>query len=224
MTFFNRRNLLVGGFVGGVSSLVLAAGESPLEAAAARHNAQVIWVNAGTPLYQVASTLVRDTDKSAVGDGTINKSELIRTQLCDDVFETYRVKIKSTNNEIAKLTATVADEVSGYEDLARAMRLDNVMVRLSDGTTCTDNPAYITVLQPDTIIGDGFAGMRAASGLVPIVVPNTYLPAVASPGDTDADADMFEDDDDCFNNETTEEDSHVEFKEEEDDVDDDKMG
>jgi len=149
-----------------------------LENAAAKYNAKIVWVQEGTPLYTVASTFERGNE-SAWNDNKLSGDELIATTLCDNWM--LRGRISSLNNKLADLTAVVATEAGpGFESLAAAMKLDNVLVKLADGTTCSANPKYVTVNNKDGLRGDGAVRLRSQSALYPVAVPNSYFPSATA--------------------------------------------
>jgi len=150
-----------------------AQSNNVLDDAAAKHDARIVWVQEGTPLYTVASTFERGNG-TAWNDNKLSGDELIATTLCDDLQ--LRQRISNLNNELADLTAVVATEAGpGFESLAAAMRLDNVLVKLADGTTCSANPKYVTVNNKDGLRGDGAVRLRSQSAQYPVAVPNSYF-------------------------------------------------
>ncbi|MDP3728455.1 MAG: hypothetical protein Q8R18_03285 [bacterium] len=128
----------------------------------------VVMVPEGTPLYQVASEFVRGNDN--LEDG------ILKTALCDD----WKVRrdVSNANNDIARLTAKVADEV-GMKDLQKAMLADDLYAKIKDGSNCESNPKYETVLGADGLYGDGFAKLKGYSGKVAVVIPAKYFTEIA---------------------------------------------
>lgn len=145
---------------------------SPLESEAGKYS--LIMVEEGTPLYQVASTVLRSgADPALFSDSYLAKNELIKTSLCDDWK--IRRDVSNANNAIARLTAQVAGE-KGMDDLRAAMLLDIYTVKPKEGKSCSD-PEPVPL--QDGLIGDGFASLRGLHERVPVAIPEVYLPTRA---------------------------------------------
>lgn len=160
----NIKNTIVSGVLGaGLVAPAYGQDYSSLESVPGQYT--IVMVPEGTKLWHVASEFVRGDDNLANG--------IKKTTLCDDWQ--VRREVSNANNDIARTTATAA-RAAGLEDLAKAMELDSVMVKLKDGSTCEANPSYEVVKAKDGLLGDGFAGLHGLSGQIPVAIPVKYFP------------------------------------------------
>lgn len=163
----NTKNMILSGVLGaGLVAPAYGQDSSSLESVPGQYT--IVMVPEGTKLWHVASEFVRGNDNLA--------DEILKTTLCDDWK--VRREVSNANNDIAKLTADVAGK-AGLTDLVKAMQDDSLMVKLKDGSTCEAKPRYETVRAKDGLYGDGFAGLIALGGMIPVAIPNKYMPTVA---------------------------------------------
>ncbi len=165
----NMTNKILSGVLGaGLAAPAYAQDYTSLQSVPGEYT--IVMVPEGTKLWHVASEFTRGNDNLADG--------VKKTTLCDP-YETKRM-VSNANNDIAQTTAKVA-RAAGLVELAVAMELDSVMVKLKDGSTCEANPSYETVKAKDGLYGDGFAGLHSLSGQIPVAIPAKYMATVAAP-------------------------------------------